>query len=474
MLSEVLGSFIREVEGSASWTLANSAVAPGRRSVTRLSWGYSLSFASMNVKKSHPSVYFTRPIRASYISIMGLIARMDNWTLIVCIALATSMSSFAFARTWKTHRSLRGSGSFAFAFFLAAVTCFIFALIPDNTPLLRFLNTPVGDTLALCVYALLLTGVERFFEVRRATVFGWILVLISFALTIYFTEFNNSIVARMVVNDLATCILRAVIAIELLRHAGRRHLRPLSAIMLAFAALSLALTWDTLVYGGPTSAHAWMNSRSHEQFSLFATLVFFIATGKLLLLMLNGELVLHLEDEAARDFMTGTLNRRGAERALIAEMGRSQRFGMALSVCLVDVDHFKQINDTRGHAEGDRILITVANTIESSLRAYDLVGRFGGDEFLIILPNTPAPDAFFVMERLRSQVAELTHGEISLSIGVTNMNRREIPEILLARVDGALYQAKEEGRNTTRLRIPDSEAAPVPAIALVPQNQAQA
>jgi len=391
---------------------------------------------------------------------MGLITRMDNWTLVVCIALATSMSAFAFGRTWKTHRSLRGSGAFALAFLLGTLSCIFFTLVSDATPITRFLNTVLGDSLVISVYALLLMGVEQFFGVRRATPFGWLLVVACFLLTFYFTFTHDLISGRILVNDLCTFILRVLIGIELIRHASRRNVRILSGVMFFYALLSLASIWDTLYREGPHNAHEWMQNKSLQQLSLLTTLIFFIATGQLLLLLLNSELVLQLEAEATRDFMTGTLNRRGIERALKAEMNRSRRYNMALSIALIDIDCFKQINDSLGHAEGDRVLLSISKALEDSLRAYDAIGRFGGDEFLIVMPNTPASEAFTVMERLRIEIARLPYEAVTLSIGISKMAFNETYTALLASADEALYRAKQDGRNCTRLRLPYSPPLP--------------
>jgi diguanylate cyclase (GGDEF)-like protein len=384
---------------------------------------------------------------------MHLLGQMDNWTLVVAISIVASMSAFAFGRVWQTQVSLRGSRSFAFAFLLGTISCFLFTLVPDSTYILRFFNTVVGDSLVLCVYALLLTGIEQFFSVRRVAPYAWGLVGLAAMTLWYFTFVHDLIAAREAVEDVVTFLLRVAIGVELIRHPGRRHLRTLSGLMFLYSAISLFNLWETVRRPGPRNAYEWMHAQSLEQFSLFTTLVFFIAVGQLLFLILNGELVLQLKDEATHDFMTQTLNRRGSERALTAEMGRSQRFSMDLSVALVDVDRFKQINDTLGHAEGDRILKSVARSIEGSLRAYDSVGRFGGDEFVVILPNTSAAEAFNVVERVRQHAAGLGAEGATLSIGLTSMARQESAAALLARVDQALYQAKQDGRNCTRLQL---------------------
>ena len=386
---------------------------------------------------------------------MGLISHMDNFTLVVCIALAAFMSSFAFGRTWSTHR-LRGSGAFAIAFLLGAVACVFFVLVPPVTPTLRFINTVLGETFIVAVSALVLSGLEQFLNVRRTASWGWGLIAAGFLLNLFFTFVHDSVGARLLVNGVSTLILRVLIAVELLRHTGRRHLRTLAALMGLYAVLSLIGIWAALIQPKFGNVPEWMENKTLEQLSLFTTLVFFIALGQLLFLLLNDELVLQLEDEATTDFMTGTLNRRGIEVALSGEFDRSQRYGMVLSVALVDLDGFKRINDTLGHAAGDDALRSVSELIHTSLRAYDTVGRFGGDEFLIILPNTAGSEAQQVMERICHLVETTSSASVTLSIGLTSMTPTETREALLARVDEALYQAKESGRNCCRLMLPPS------------------
>ena len=139
-------------------------------------------------------------------------------------------------------------------------------------------------------------------------------------------------------------------------------------------------------------------------------------------------------------------------------MERAQRFHTPLTVALVDIDHFKTINDTLGHAQGDLAIVAVSGIIERNLRVYDSVGRFGGDEFLIVLPNTPAQEALLVLERLRTQVEEEpTLDGATLSIGVATLAAMDVPAVLIARADEALYQAKVAGRNRTTLHAATAE-----------------
>ncbi len=372
----------------------------------------------------------------------------------ICTALAASLFSYAFFRLWGTHRSLRGAGAFALTFLLATVVDISIPLAaPANHVLLVFLTILV-DTLALAIYAFLLTGIESFFGIRRLIRPAWFLVFVALALNVYFTAFHDSVFDRLLVNTTFNFVYRLLLGIELLRQSPRKHLRALAATMLLFAAFSLAGIGDIAAHADPHTWQQWMNSRGTAAIGIFLQFLFILSTGQLLFLLLNGELVKQVESEATRDHITGTLNRRGIERTLTLEMRRSTRFGIPLSISLVDIDGFKKINDTLGHAEGDRALVAVSQCIQHSLRAYDVAGRFGGDEFLIVLPNATAPEALHIMEMVRAEAAQMSDESVTLSIGITSTLSNEEPAELLARADSALYLAKQEGRNCTRVSLP--------------------
>lgn len=158
-----------------------------------------------------------------------------------------------------------------------------------------------------------------------------------------------------------------------------------------------------------------------------------------------------LDQLARRDALTSLRNRFAASERLRDEFVRSQRSDMAFSVLLLDVDHFKQVNDTHGHDVGDKVLQGVAGLIQASVRASDFVARFGGEEFLVILPDTDALEAEVVAEKIRRAVdtCELpVVGHVTVSAGLSEW-RDDLPDegLLLRRADQALYAAKAAGRN---------------------------
>ncbi|MGH3250772.1 MAG: GGDEF domain-containing protein, partial [Trebonia sp.] len=154
------------------------------------------------------------------------------------------------------------------------------------------------------------------------------------------------------------------------------------------------------------------------------------------------------------------LNAATWEREATAEIARAVRTSTPLAVALLDLDRFKQVNDTYGHLAGDEVLRRIAGTMTGVLRSCDLAGRFGGEEFVMLLPQTRAPDALRIAERVRAHIARLPitgpAGErvgVTVSIGVAALDagsKRELTE-LLAAADAALYRAKASGRDQVQM-----------------------
>ena len=171
------------------------------------------------------------------------------------------------------------------------------------------------------------------------------------------------------------------------------------------------------------------------------------------------------------DTKTGLLNASTWEREAEVEITRAVRMRIPLAVALVDIDHFKVVNDTYGHLIGDKALRAVTDALQSQLRGYDLAGRFGGEEFVVLLPQAREQDALNVAERLRAHIAGLSvpvdDGDesagcvrLTISVGVASLDgeSRELTD-LLAAADAALYHAKETGRNKTHVISANSQTA---------------
>lgn len=150
-----------------------------------------------------------------------------------------------------------------------------------------------------------------------------------------------------------------------------------------------------------------------------------------------------LAELARTDPLTGLVNRRGFEEIVGRELLRTRRTGEPLVIAFVDLDHFKRFNDTHGHAAGDRLLSRAALGWRDELRDIDVLARWGGEEFVVLLPRCPEPFAHNVLDRVRSR----TPDEQTCSIGFASWHPPELLADTIARADAALYAAKEGGRD---------------------------
>jgi diguanylate cyclase (GGDEF)-like protein len=392
-------------------------------------------------------------------SLSKLILSLDNYTLLVSIFTASLLFAVAFSRTGRQQYRQQGAAAFALAFLsatLSTVSIAVTAVIDVPSPLARFLLTLLNDGLVICFYAFLLDGIEQFYGQRRHNRLGWAATGTALLLLAYFTAVQSSVAARIVVVAVAIALLRGLFGLTVLLQPRRRHSLSLMVLMFGYALLSLMQAVGTLLHGTPKN---FMQSDPTQTITLYLDLIFVLSAGVLLFLLLNENLVMGFQAEAMRDFVAGTLNRRGIEQRVEVEMKRCRRHSQPLSLALLDIDHFKRLNDTQGHAAGDLALLHAADLIRESLRPYDQVGRYGGDEFLLVLPSTSLESAEAILNRIRERVARNHPLHCTLSAGVTALNAQDNMSSLLGRADQALYKAKTDGRNCVRVWRPQGRPA---------------
>jgi diguanylate cyclase (GGDEF)-like protein len=401
---------------------------------------------------------------------MSLIASVDIGTLLGCQIVLTLIYAIVFCSMKIMYPHLRGAGSVAFAFFLATIANLLL-ILSGSIP--NFLSIVVSHCLLLSAFVLFYTGVLHFFKSPRRIRYAWALTVVASILTIYLNLSHNRTTALVYVIALSFFIVRGVIALEIFRQAADRiFLKIFALLMAAYALFALNRVYFLLVLGHPPSSQ---QRAVLQTVSVLLSVTFMFLIGLSFLLMLCSDLLTLVKDESERDLLCGVLNRRGIEQKLDTELKRTGRVGQNLAIALIDIDHFKAINDHAGHAAGDAALRDVVSAISGRLRPHDLLGRFGGDEFLLILPHTSSSEAFTVSTRIEQSVRELSiPGEaipLTISIGLTQAAAGEIAAPLLARADKALYTAKNAGRNCCRVLLHETELEDDQTPIILPASQ---
>jgi len=340
--------------------------------------------------------------------------------------------------------TIRGLGEWATASALIFVSTLLLGArdaIPD------LFSVVAGNMLLLAGLALFHVGSQRFLALPPWTRLWAGLILASLPVMVWYTSVEPHYGIRVLLMSLLMILLTAAHARTIMRH-GIRSL----ATFLCVAALLVQTIAQTVRFFS-----AFGTTPDSSLFILSPTQTYFVTTYAFCMLLLCIGVVLMATDKlraefehlASHDSLTGTLTRRALIDACEQELERFRRKGRAMSLLMVDLDHFKTINDTWGHLMGDRVLTDFCARVSALLRRPDRLGRFGGEEFVALLPETSAEEARIVAERIR---AELETAEdqprCTVSIGIaTSRSDDATIDAVLARADAALYRAKDAGRN---------------------------
>jgi diguanylate cyclase (GGDEF)-like protein len=403
---------------------------------------------------------------------MYVLSWFDNRTLIACDLMLALTFAIVFFSMKHTYPNLRGINTIAISFLLGVPGTF---LLVSRGSIPFFVSVTVAHCFVFGSFIFLYRGILRFIGSRRTAAIPLGVSSISLAVLFYYSQIQESIVPRIVAISLTVGLVRGLIALELFRKSpsftSPKAMRVFAACMSFFAAVTVNCGIMTILHGATESTHLQANAVGTA--TLLLGVVSLFVTGIFILLLSSGELIAASRDESQKDSLSGAFNRRGIEAKLAGELKRIQNGKQKLSVALIDVDYFKSINDIQGHAAGDAALRDVAETISTHLRGRDYLGRYGGDEFLLILPQTPCNIALSVTERLNQAISNLSviRGTmpLTLSIGLTEAVLEDDAVTLIARADKALYQAKSDGRNCRRVVIADAAA---PQGEVVPESAA--
>ena len=234
----------------------------------------------------------------------------------------------------------------------------------------------------------------------------------------------------------------------LLCHGGKRFPVRLVEVVLALHIAVLAVRLSSTLVGRAGSDLMEPSLYQTLYIGAYVLTVLMLSIGAVL--MATDRLTTELNHLATHDALTHTLNRRALLERFEEELARSQRTGKGPSLMMLDLDHFKAVNDTRGHQHGDAVLVHFVQRAQAVLRRPDRLGRYGGGEFVVLLPETGAQDAQAVAQRIHAAAASGHALDCRLSIGLTTwLGPQDTLDAMLARADKALYQAKAQGRNQT-------------------------
>jgi diguanylate cyclase (GGDEF)-like protein len=384
---------------------------------------------------------------------------VDSRTLVTCRCLIAIVFTVVLYTIHRLHPYLRGAGFIALGF-LCTIPSTMLAAAHGAIP--AFASVVLSGLFGFLSYLFLYRGVLLFCHARGLQHALYAASATALCCLIYFSQFNDRIVPRIFATSIVFALARALTAWTLFRNASGRLTILLFAISLTLSAtISLTRALLTLHHGAPQNILASDPIQTTHQ--VLALLVL-LTDGLFYLAIFFSAANERMHDQVLLDDLTGSLNRRGVEDHLTVEVARTRRTHRPIAILLIDIDKFKTINHVHGRRAGDEVLRTVARAIASVLRPCDKLGRFGGDEFLLLLPETSTPSAMDIALRIRQAVQSIIPADrppvLTLSIGITHCDTFEEPIHILARADQALYQAKSEGRDRARSHPPTPSTTP--------------
>lgn len=352
-------------------------------------------------------------------------------------------------------RRMPGLRELTAGFAVHTATTVLFAL--QATPAPRLVSVVLANAAYAAGFVLTFVGYRRFTGRAGAAGSAWALAGATVAVIAWATWGRESLLLRTVVQTVPELVLYPLAAVGLLagREPARRAGRSIVAVLLLVDVAIAVVRSATILAAG--SAQPLMTMGGPQLLYLGLHVVTFAGTGVGITMMAHERLREELERQAWHDSLTGALTRRAFFDVAERTRHRCVRSGDSYALVMLDLDHFKEWNDRHGHQAGDRFLEAVAGALRLALRPGDVVGRYGGEEFVVLLPGAPLEGAARAAERLRGAVACLEAGPRpgdrgTASLGVAASRAPgEALDAVLKRADAALYRAKSAGRDRVEL-----------------------
>ena len=376
---------------------------------------------------------------------MSIVFSFDVRTIAFFVALTFFVQGAVIGAQAFLIRDLRqyqGVGTALIANLCAAVGLML-RLFMDRLP--DFFTTILSNILLLAGSGLFYIALSQFTEQAYSKSLVTAVIGVVLSLLVYFTYWDDDLGLRMITFSLGSLTMVFVLIVQLWRmqKTSLRFSATLMLVSFIVHGLFLIIRTVSLILNPPQDSASLTPVQSATYLLSFAV-SFFWSTG--FILMVSQRLRNDLMEMVTIDVLTRIPNRRATQTFLEKELSRAQRNQGEFSILLIDIDNFKQVNDQWGHAVGDHVLVKTASIFQSILRKYDLVGRWGGEEFLIILPGPS--DAEHLAERVRFEIAnsEYNHGDasvdITVSIGVVCVKPPAEIDQILKSADDALYRSK--------------------------------
>ncbi len=394
---------------------------------------------------------------------------LDIGTLVTTVVVVLTVLSGLLALTWIQNRGVAALNIWTLCFMLCAVSA---ALWGSRESLPSFLAIDIANAMRLLAFGLGWQAARQF--ARRKGNWG-----LAFAPPVLWLAasglpgFADDVRLRTIVTSLLIGAYALAIAVELWRGSrpGLRMARPAAIVLAIHGSFFLGRAGANMVSASPQlSLEVGIGAPLHSVI-LFEALIVALALAFLLVSAAKEQLEMQHRDASLVDPLTGIANRRGLDAAVEQMLVRSRHDGSSTALLLLDLDHFKSVNDTWGHQVGDHVLRVIASAVKQELHDGDVIARLGGEEFAVALAGSTTDRAAVLAERLRRTVAGLDIRQgaasvaLTVSIGVAALRAAASVDALFSRADAALYRAKAGGRDRvesarTPLMIAEAVRAP--------------
>lgn len=384
---------------------------------------------------------------------------LDLRTVILMAALSCLLLSIVLAGAYRVYpRSIGGLREWSLGglgFCVAGILFTLRGVIPE------WLGIVLANTVFAASYVLSWRGMRAFHGLRQSSWMLWSSLLAALVVFLgYFTFIVPDVVPRLIVVSGVSVVFYGSMALLSWRHNGSGMAERFFLALMVLGTLSSTLRMVTAVLH-PASATSLLAPSGPQVVYLIAHNMLALLNGIGFFLLATSRLQSKLNELARSDALTGAMNRRALMERLEDAVALARRTSQPVALVMVDLDHFKQINDTHGHREGDRVLVDFVALVKRSTRPQDLLARMGGEEFALVLPNTTTEGALHLTQRLHAQLNlpradGLPAYTASFGIGVwqgggthagSSIFPVEAVDDWFRRADEAMYRAKLSGRN---------------------------